>query len=877
MVLLLSFVMSSLSARMVGKFSNRATPESLSTTITVSDSMVAMAEQVYVSNTIYTDSIVDTPAICFVIDHSTSMSYQAGINDPHGYRFQVTSALMDTIFLKFPTAEIGYVVFKNGLHFLYNDHPDIFGQYQGTARNDGFMSLKILNQLYGSVYGLDLLRAYLQVADTLSPNGLPYKELLNRPSTWPQEGTNITLAFEAAKQLLKASARQNASKYIIFLSDGEHTAGGDAYTRGDSCPTTFTLFFTSTGTTPANLVTMTNNIRTNNFSLTNPKSNIWPFQVTNFDALMSFVRDSIYASIGIPRPSYPKAITVSSQTIPNWDSTSRSFTFPSVFPLIGDITPFNYLIRYPRPAGDTIHDISFEVQRQAGLGNWRSPYQVWLWDRDIAVQDTNGADLTTINETHTSIVLRFEFDPMTALYNYTDISIELLNTNSSVRDREVIKCARGTGNFFTGRVNRAVAASANPMNQVLEHAASDTLVAVFRNNEAPKLPLDTIRITVPIRIIPDAIMDSAITRDDDGNGFIDRIELHLDREASIPSGATGNFVVRFGSTTLTVTSVAPVQGGNNRIYNLAIAEPTGAALQTSPLQTSWTPTVTTNLINRVTNMTITCKDGCAPVIYRIIKLVVDANDRTKDTVRVMFSEKIKNPSGGLFPISNNPSATFRVWVGNTDVSEDQLIQGISGFTRIVNDSILYFSMSNNQDLTSRNWMNVNASSLLLRDTRGNFPKANNRKVQVEVETITIIRTIPNPAIATKITIGGTNIGIEVIRPNDTSRIRDIVGPNGTIISIKGIKIPPTGKVDLTVKVYDVAGNSVAWLKKEDVLSLLRPEDRQPGAGINLFWNGINQKGMRVAPGVYRAVVYIDYPPESKIKDIRTVSIIGFQG
>jgi hypothetical protein len=32
--------------------------------------------------------------------------------------------------------------------------------------------------------------------------------------------------------------------------------------------------------------------------------------------------------------------------------------------------------------------------------------------------------------------------------------------------------------------------------------------------------------------------------------------------------------------------------------------------------------------------------------------------------------------------------------------------------------------------------------------------------------------------------------------------------------------------------------------------------------------------MKVAPGVYRAVVYVDYPPLSNIRDIKTISTVG---
>jgi hypothetical protein len=73
-----------------------------------------------------------------------------------------------------------------------------------------------------------------------------------------------------------------------------------------------------------------------------------------------------------------------------------------------------------------------------------------------------------------------------------------------------------------------------------------------------------------------------------------------------------------------------------------------------------------------------------------------------------------------------------------------------------------------------------------------------------------------------------------------------------------------------MKVYDVAGNSVTWAKDEDLFST----STLPGTSVFLFWNGFNQQKMKVAPGVYRAVVYVDYPPLSNIRDIKTISTVG---
>jgi fibro-slime domain-containing protein len=375
-------------------------------------------------------------------------------------------------------------------------------------------------------------------------------------------------------------------------------------------------------------------------------------------------------------------------------------------------------------------------------------------------------------------------------------------------------------------------------------------------------------VAVPVIVIGLPALDSAITRDVDGNGLIDRIDLTFNRDAVISAALTGNFTVKFGSTIFPVTAIVPI---DSRHFQLVLQE------QTTPLlQTSWKPTITIAQVPKVANTTMTCFDGCAPVIYRVIKVITDANNRSKDSVKVMFSEKIKGPNGTVFAITNQPPNTFAVWWGNTTVSADTLLDGITTFTSIANDSILYFMMKNNKDLGAQNWVNIETSPVVLCDYFGNTPASNNRKVPVELQTISIIRTFPNPAVATKIqVINGQDITVEVVKPGDKSRAKEIVleqKRGGSIIAIEGISIPPvnTGKVKLTMKIYDVAGNSVIWTKNEDLFST----SSIPGTSVYLYWNGFNQQKMKVAPGVYRAVVYVDFPPLSNIKDIKTISTVG---
>jgi fibro-slime domain-containing protein len=145
--------------------------------------------------------------------------------------------------------------------------------------------------------------------------------------------------------------------------------------------------------------------------------------------------------------------------------------------------------------------------------------------------------------------------------------------------------------------------------------------------------------------------------------------------------------------------------------------------------------------------------------------------------------------------------------------------------------------------------------------------------------VTVIKTIPNPAIASLVTINGiqSNVVVEIVGPKEKSVVLRTVlqGGKGSVIAIEGLLVPSVsaGPVKLTMKIYDVNGNSVTWINNPDIFN---GKTSSPVSSAYVFWNGFNQKGMKVAPGVYRVAVYIDYPTSSRIKDIRSIVTLGIR-
>ena len=889
----------SLHSEVVGKFSYKGAPEDLSgDTIVVSDTMVAMSEAVRVETFMTLgDSISDTPSVFFIIDNSGSMS-TSDPTDRYGNRFTVTSAFIDTLRNNFPMVEVGVAVFGSWLYFDPDDSSYfVIPSGRPPALDYGaYVPLLQLNKIYpsyGNRTGYDILKGILDT--TLRGTGPgQYVDLNYRPTNTVLQGTytNINAGFDAARDAFDSSfnANRKNKQFIIFLSDGEanRPSSGDnpqRYQDGDTVPTTFTVYFTSGGTgVPASISTMTTNIRNNGYSTSNPKSTYWGYQNTGFQQLMNLLMDSVFTVIATNSTGRPTRISVGSQSEVNWGVDS-SFTFDGLFPLKGQVTPFTYVINYRlsingRAIRDTTHVVNFHVRTAPGVLMDTSLYEIKYWDRDLLFR-YGGAPVALIDGTMSSVELRFGFSPGTAGYEYTNVMADLMNTTGSVRDREILLLNRiGTTDSFSVLFDRAVSASPVSSNGILEHSApDDTIVAVFRNSESPRLPLDTLLISCPVHIDPatlGALLDSAVTRDLDGDGLIDRIDLMFSKDAVINRDSTGNFSITMGSVGFSADSIIPLSGSSYAVY---IAEQ-----QTNPVnpvpQTGWKPVVSITGLSGVENVTgFLTTDGCPPVVWRAVKRIVSA-DLRQDTITISMSEKITGQSGGSFSTSNAPGLTFIVWTqdaGGAFIAIDTMLTGIVSFTRIVNDSILVFVMSNGHDLNSDNWISLQWQNSTLLDRNDNAPAADNRKCRVIVEGSAVKVFVPvNPA--------GPSVRYvqtPVLEFKHTPEALTWVGSGpggGVVISIQGLSVPEVDndKVKGYMAIYDQAGNTVNWSSTDNLFVGMPAGSSLGRDGYLLYWNGLNRRGMVVAPGIYRCVIGIKYPGSSGIKDVKQITKIGIR-
>jgi hypothetical protein len=239
--------------------------------------------------------------------------------------------------------------------------------------NQAYLPLLRLNQSYDGRRGIDVIKDIL-ATDTVTSNNRTYVDLLYKPNFSTSGFTNINIGFEAAKTAIARAANPKDQQFFIFLSDGEpygsNQMGLDSlyFTQGVNVPTTFTVYFTSSNTAPSSLQTMTQNIRTNGYSATNPQSALWTIK-TDYDALMRLFMENIINTILVP--GNPTRMIVNGSRSSTTYISSK-FVFGSAFPITGALSGFALDISYrytdqnDRVVRDsTIHTV-FYIKRQAG-------------------------------------------------------------------------------------------------------------------------------------------------------------------------------------------------------------------------------------------------------------------------------------------------------------------------------------------------------------------------------------------------------------------------------------------------------------------------------------------------------------------------------
>lgn len=629
----------------VSQFRWKLTPEMVDgKVLEIPENSVAMSEIVHVGDTAQTNGIIGLTSLMFVIDNSGSN----GQTDPSGNRWSVPNAVIDRLYNTNPNIEIGVSVFGSDLYFDPKDE-QLFEKC--SLGKYGYIPLLKLNKRYnstvlGNATGYEILKYYLK------HKGYHLDYALLKDALQLHLGTNITIGFRSAKEAMAKALYPKSNQFVIFFSDGQSSTGGNEYIDGKDVPTTFSIFLAPgpSWPIPNELTTMTNNIKANNYSITNPKSDIWKMYSAGHDKILKLIVDNVLPHMFTKVTFTPKKLSINGIEETNWNN--GAFTFKEKFPLAIFSDKFDYEITYKREKdsisnsgdtihvdlGDTLHTVSFEtlIKNNPVIADSN---EITNWNREIEFFH-NGTQITTADETMNDIEFRFLYHDGSTKYEYNNVTLEIQNELGTPIDKENLTLVKN-GNTFSATLPRTLG-NATVNDGVLQHRNSDNIVAIFRNS---KLPLDTLRKVLPfLGSGENLVLTKAEYFDNNANGFIDEIKLHFPKLNEIE-----NILKKFSDDILkeielpqwrkfsiisdNVTSnmiTLKVTEGNNDVNTAVTSKDIVTVKKTISLNSD------VNLIKGEVKVT----DKVAPVIMKA-SLVDSLKTSSRDELLLVFSEDVE--------------------------------------------------------------------------------------------------------------------------------------------------------------------------------------------------------------------------------------------
>jgi fibro-slime domain-containing protein len=408
-----------------------------------------------------------------------------------------------------------------------------------------------------------------------------------------------------------------------------------------------------------------------------------------------------------------------------------------------------------------------------------------------------------------------------------------------------------TGNSLAQRIYYEASSSVNNEAGRITAVAPDTSRGVMSDN-------------VFVRIIgPAPKLVSAVTKDANGNGYLDRIVLTFDRKVAVPYSAQIN--VWYGSAAFTVDSILPKPSDSSSVVTVFIAEQKNGVPQSA-----WRPSCSIrNVLDLDPIDSVECIDGAGPVVWSVVKNITDASDRTQDMVTVVFSEPIAFANGNALSVSLSPQKTFDVWT--RDFTADTLerlagfLNGITTLAVILDSRTIQFYMANGNDLTDRHYLSIRTDTAAIADASPRYNTAvdTNQRVPVIIRADIPDRLIiaPNPSAPT---LREEAAGVLHCANNPLARNWVRSDRAGVLMTFKIMPLSGSNeKFNGHLKIYDAIGNLVNYADNDDVIPSGWRTSGTTVHDMDIYWNGTNQKGMLVAPGLYRVFLYLDSGPNKR--------------
>lgn len=373
---------------------------------------------------------------------------------------------------------------------------------------------------------------------------------------------------------------------------------------------------------------------------------------------------------------------------------------------------------------------------------------------------------------------------------------------------------------------------------------------------------------------------SAVTNDLNGNGYLDAITLYFDKKISFEENTLSDGLIS-GTLPLTPNSLSIAfdslkkctnpSGEKDSVYILSFDEYT---TEKKP-QTSWLPHISISQIEDLFSVTDKkCVDGAPPVVWSVIKQVNSVGQVEKDEVFVTLSEPIVHVDGSPFMYAAiKPSTILNIYLRDKNgfVHKENFLNGIDFFTKLENNTLI-FNMSNKANLTSNHYVNLVFQDEYLADVPYNTPAINNQRVRVQVKgTIDNISIGPNPVIPTPVFWEETkDQPLTVINMNDGMNKVKIHGGCLVIVNLalsSDISSQDISHASGQLMIFDATGNLVYERENRNNLipDYLMNSAKETSETIQIvfYWDGISDRGMPAAPGIYKTVVYIGFDDDAR--------------
>jgi fibro-slime domain-containing protein len=390
---------------------------------------------------------------------------------------------------------------------------------------------------------------------------------------------------------------------------------------------------------------------------------------------------------------------------------------------------------------------------------------------------------------------------------------------------------------------RATLGADSGSSNVLSTTGARGQVVVTARFEHPDFPGSMTTVTLSVNVLPrqeaGPNLVRAITRDTDGNGYLDAIEMYFDSLVTIPGGFDpAGVTVSGGGKTFVVNELAPRNGaGADSAFIVRFTEQADGAFQTG-----WQLHVSGAIAGEV-SWSGSTEDGAGPVIDKAVHY--PGVGEAGDTLRLKLSES----AACIELTSRRPSQSFNYYRNDAEQSGAALGQAqfVACGAERQQEYVLTFPAGGFQPNPDIDSIQLVKNAI---DAAGNEPHPDGRRAPIFPAGAISVQAAVSPSPF----LPGAPIGEQVESSQTLRFYRNIVDDRS-----KGVIVGVSTSVQLhrqtdgcygKADIYDAVGNLV----RAKLPVQLANNDPGNLRDYGILWDGANEQGRRVGGGAYLMVI-----------------------